>query len=484
MGFWHVIHAVKAGNPYHAANGQFSSAGDSVEGTGTGGQKHYFAKTQVPQYKQTAAMSGQWELTHAFAPGATALVTKYNSGTVTVKHPGLGSEKQFKGPDAEAKAVAAVVAGHEAYVKDKGGAPPVATPSTTQAPTPAPSKPALKPEHALAGAMAAQFGVSDQTHSDNTQTWGGKTWNYTSVDVKPSDGAYVFDQLSKQGWTKNLTGDLMTSPDGTQTVKSLAGGYALGYGVQGKTPSPSAPAPTPTETGLSDPFAFQDVSDTASKAAVYSYTGEGHGQINKELRTYNVATGSIQGKVAGIDKAMSTSTVAETQSLWRGCSTAWLQSRAPDLVAGHMFLDPGFLSTSKSKSTARGFMSGDDGGWLLKVDVPAGTHGIDVQTQVAGGGSNPSEKELLVDRDAVLMVNSIDKNKRTAHVTVVASRQAMLSKLPKAIKAEDGTVDQAKLWDLVQAAKAKRAAEMAAGKVFEESPNKFVSGEDAVLWLD
>ena len=60
----------------------------------------------------------------------------------------------------------------------------------------------------------------------------------------------------------------------------------------------------------------------------------------------------------------------------------------------------------------------------------------------------------------------------------------MLSKLPKAIKAEDGTVDQAKLWDLVQAAKAKRAAEMAAGKVFEESPNKFVSGEDAVLWLD
>src|ERR1035437_1117581 len=135
--------------------------------------------------------------------------------------------------------------------------------------------------------------------------------------------------------------------------------------------------------------------------ALTDYTYTAYSQINRTLRgaalLAAVPPKETAKQIKAIDSAMSHSRLP-VMTVLRGVGGFDSFSRDEVLKApGTVVRDKGFLSTSKSA----GFSSSLNN-YRLVIDVPEGTHGIDLSSTI-----NRAEAEVLLDRGLGLRVDSV-----------------------------------------------------------------------------
>ena len=216
---------------------------------------------------------------------------------------------------------------------------------------------------------------------------------------------------STKGVTHTKTApDTWSSPDGaTSNDESLS--YDAGNGKSRLIiPSKSDQDAQATETksssvsvaSLSEPLSDDEIQ------TVDSYTGYAHEGINEFLRGgYMDVPDVTKQQIAELQAAISKSTLTADMTVYRGADgTSWFEGLEP----GSTFSDKAFVSMSKDRDTALGFafQNGAQKPVLLELDLPAGTHAIDV-ADIATTEISNDESELLGDTDLEFEVLSIEQ---------------------------------------------------------------------------
>jgi hypothetical protein len=202
-------------------------------------------------------------------------------------------------------------------------------------------------------------------------------------------------------------------------------------------PEPVAPPP-PAPTG-NDPLAGRLVYEPMEKDSairLYQSGDANSGFTNKKLMAekFDQLNEEQLRYVRGLDEAMTPAT--ETTTLYRGLDLNTFRERESDLVDLYRNLKPGdqvrqggFISTSKSKSTANQFARADyievrrdKGGILFEIEAPEGTGRIDIPN-LSGSkkrGKFNNEEEVLLERGATLVVDSVRRGPN--NITTVKAR--------------------------------------------------------------
>ena len=118
----------------------------------------------------------------------------------------------------------------------------------------------------------------------------------------------------------------------------------------------------------------------------------GYTQINGQLRGIKDINENSLEDIALIDEAIQNNTISSEETVYRGIDKDF------PVEIGMSFQDKGFISTSLSANRpynlAKGW-SGDKNGSIIKVRIPAGSHGIWMDGIVSG----MPEHELLLPRN-------------------------------------------------------------------------------------
>ncbi|WP_261810569.1 ADP-ribosyltransferase [Levilactobacillus humaensis] len=134
------------------------------------------------------------------------------------------------------------------------------------------------------------------------------------------------------------------------------------------------------------------------------YTGEGSDAINNVLRKPKKrSTVQSRQRVKDLRAALKTFKLKQPMTVYRGTSD-WIVNLSlggKKLKPGAVYQDPGFASTTLSKSVGTDFMSED----LLKVNMPAGYHGAYLNPISEYEG----EYEYLLNPNTKLVVTKIQK---------------------------------------------------------------------------
>ena len=83
--------------------------------------------------------------------------------------------------------------------------------------------------------------------------------------------------------------------------------------------------------------------------------------------------------------------------------------------AGDLLIDPAFLSTSRLKARARGFLKHEPGGLLFRIKVSKGSKGLDLTPY----SQNPDEQEILLPRDTKLLILGYDADDDVLDLEVI-----------------------------------------------------------------
>lgn len=134
------------------------------------------------------------------------------------------------------------------------------------------------------------------------------------------------------------------------------------------------------------------------------YTGEGSDAINNALRTPKKrTTAKTRQRVKDLRTALQTFKLKQPMTVYRGTSD-WIVNLSlggKTLKPGAVYQDPGFASTTLSKTVGTDFMSED----LLKINMPAGYHGAYLDPISSYNG----EDEYLLNPNTKLIVTKIQK---------------------------------------------------------------------------
>lgn len=134
------------------------------------------------------------------------------------------------------------------------------------------------------------------------------------------------------------------------------------------------------------------------------YTGEGSDAINNVLRKPKKrSTAKPRQRVKDLRSALKTFKLKQPMTVYRGTSD-WIVNLSlggKKLRPGAVYRDPGFASTTLSKSVGTDFMSED----LLKINMPVGYHGAYLNPISEYGG----EYEYLLSPNTKLVVTKVQK---------------------------------------------------------------------------
>lgn len=128
--------------------------------------------------------------------------------------------------------------------------------------------------------------------------------------------------------------------------------------------------------------------------ALLMYQGIYYKEINEHLRTGTAISSHAAEAVKRLDKMIAKSALGNDTILYRGFG---LKNQ---LAIGDTFNDKGFLSMSRDNIVGRSFAFGanDPYKYLLRVKVPQGYHGLDVNAILLERSEYPYEKEILLGR--------------------------------------------------------------------------------------
>jgi hypothetical protein len=139
-------------------------------------------------------------------------------------------------------------------------------------------------------------------------------------------------------------------------------------------------------------------------AAIRAYTGTAYRTMNRYLREGGRVERKTLDYIAEIDRALSDNPAPARIIVYRGVSETYADELAGNgLAIGDIIRDKGYLSTSRRKDVAEGFMSGDEG-LLFVVQIDPGALALDV----SAFSDYPHEAETLLTRDAPLRVVGYD----------------------------------------------------------------------------
>lgn len=170
------------------------------------------------------------------------------------------------------------------------------------------------------------------------------------------------------------------------------------------TPTAELPKASPPVVPLHGAPKVQqaELSDSEIEA-LDDYIDEGFEVVNDYLRHGNPAEADLaEDMIGSLDAMIAKSTLSADATVWRGVSTdGWLEGT---LEPGTAIEDKGFLSTSAKQSVAVNFAADQDTPYaaVFQINVPAGTHVIDVVGTGLGGG----EQEFIFPRGSRLTVSS------------------------------------------------------------------------------
>lgn len=194
-------------------------------------------------------------------------------------------------------------------------------------------------------------------------------------------------------------------------------------------PPPKPPAPVQVVEPAVGPHRFTDIADmkafgermggpsAANKKHVTEYTSGTSGDLNSTLRggrSKYTSQKQLDALRNGLDDEMRQSSTPEDVVVFRGAPLAAFGDKTPDLFVGKVVSDKAFLSTSMAPDM---LAIGKGLKVHLELRVPKGTRAI----YAAGVSKHKAERELLLDRDSGLAIESATYNERTDKWRVVAT---------------------------------------------------------------
>ena len=138
------------------------------------------------------------------------------------------------------------------------------------------------------------------------------------------------------------------------------------------------------------------------KAAVRAYTGGDYIPIGAQLRGQEPHDGKHAATIAALDQVTLGSTTEAPTTVYRGISAGSLAALG-GVGKGSLLRDPSFASATSSEAIAkdgRGFAMSKEGGAVMRISVPAGSHVADISALSTLRG----EHEMLIARGASLRV--------------------------------------------------------------------------------
>lgn len=149
--------------------------------------------------------------------------------------------------------------------------------------------------------------------------------------------------------------------------------------------------------------------------AANAYTGSQFDQINDSLRDGGAGLTPYSAEsVAGLDSAMSVSTTNTDMTVNRLTGISALPAGTmPDQLVGATLVEPGYMSTTMSASQFApeedAGLHGPTGKMYLSLDVPAGTHAMDMRPYTMF----PDEQEVLLPRGTSFTISAATWNANT-----------------------------------------------------------------------
>jgi hypothetical protein len=149
--------------------------------------------------------------------------------------------------------------------------------------------------------------------------------------------------------------------------------------------------------------------------AISRYIAGGYVRINGDCRGDSDGDPKIWREIYLLDEALAEAFLQEDQIVYRGVDKAYAAELERRLAsAGDSLIDKAFLSTSRSKVVARGFIGYEEGGLLMKIRVPQGRRAL----YLAPYSSEPDEQEYLLPRDTVLKLIGYDEDEDVLELEV------------------------------------------------------------------
>lgn len=147
------------------------------------------------------------------------------------------------------------------------------------------------------------------------------------------------------------------------------------------------------------------------KSALSSYSGDDFLKLNTALRNGETVDAE---QVKRIDSAISKGELPAETVLYRGMTREAAKQLFPQgqIDKGTQITDAAFMSTSESKSIAGMWGAG---GVVLQIEAQEGAKGLSMQ----GISSNPNEKEVLLPRNAKMIVQGVVPPKSIGEPVVV-----------------------------------------------------------------
>jgi hypothetical protein len=139
--------------------------------------------------------------------------------------------------------------------------------------------------------------------------------------------------------------------------------------------------------------------------AIRRYVGGRHVAINGDCRGDSDGDPRTFRDVHLLDTALEKSPLAQDEVVFRGISRAYAKElERRGLSVGDRLVDKAFLSTSRSKAVARGFLGYETEGLLMRIRLPGGRNALDLSPY----SPLPEEQEYLLPRETVLRVTGYD----------------------------------------------------------------------------
>jgi hypothetical protein len=146
-------------------------------------------------------------------------------------------------------------------------------------------------------------------------------------------------------------------------------------------------------TTLSTPLTSGEIS------VIEAYTDGAYRALNSALRSGKKLTLDQAVMAKQLDNAIRKSTLSKDYTLRRGITSKGVMAIfGGDVSIGDVVMDNGFMSSSKGE--------GFDSNIKLVINLPKGSHGLDVQSISA----HTSEAEVILPRGSMFKVKSVSKS--------------------------------------------------------------------------
>lgn len=154
--------------------------------------------------------------------------------------------------------------------------------------------------------------------------------------------------------------------------------------------------------------------------AIKSYTGSNYKKINQGLRGLRELPTECEEVVETLLTLLDESYLPKDMVVYRGThrnNLGPLKNLSPEQLIGKVFIDPGFVSTTKDERIAKIDFRGDV---LMKINAPKGARALDISHL------NPIEAEVLINAGQKMKILSAKRRGRRLFLELLLEEREQL----------------------------------------------------------